>query len=76
MKALRAFFRGMASIGEGMATIGEGSAGLMDLSGSGARRKLGSFEDDKEAIRKDWEAVGNDLWTALEEAGIKRDKEG
>jgi hypothetical protein len=70
---MKAFWRGVTSIGEGMASIGEGMAGLMDLSGEQTRVKLKGPADDAEALRRDWEAVGNDLWKVLEEAGIKRD---
>jgi hypothetical protein len=59
-----------------MASIGGGMAGLMDLSGSRARVKLGNVEDDAAALRRDWEAVGNDLWAVMEEAGLKRDNTG
>ena len=72
---MKAFWRGVASIGEGMASIGEGMAGVMDLSGERTRVKLKGPADDAEALRRDWEAVGNDLWAVLEEAGLRRDSE-
>jgi hypothetical protein len=69
---MRAFLRGLAAMSEGMAMIGEGMAGVFDLGAMDARRRLGSFEDDKAALARDWEAVGQDLWTAMDgfEAGL------
>ena len=76
---MKAFWRGVASIGEGMGMIGAGMASLMDLSGPPARIKLGGPDDDAEAIRKDWEAVGQDLWRALDamhgDVHLSRDKQ-
>ena len=76
MPPVRSLLRGMAAIGEGMAMIGEGMASAFDLGGVQARAKLGSFADDRAAIARDWEAVGQDLWAAMEEfeAGLTEEQ--
>ena len=50
-------------------------AGIFDLRGVQARRKLGSFEDDRAAVARDWEQVGQDLRRTMDlfEAGLSED---
>jgi len=47
-----------------------GAASVLDLSGSMGNAQVNEIlrKSDAEALRSDWEAVGQDMWKAIEQS--------
>jgi len=57
-----------------LSTFLKGLASIFDFSGSLSRYDDLYEHDDNEALRKDWEAVGKDIYTATRQAKDKVDE--